>query len=56
MDSLSVNALFLVGLAKEEPKLSDGCPYSIMHPYDMSEHCMSRNYIHYLSDLKKRCN
>lgn len=45
-----------IGLIKIKPRLADGCPASIMHPYDMGEFCMLNNYMYYINELKESCN
>jgi hypothetical protein len=48
--------LFKLGIAKEMEALSDGCPSSLMYPYDVSETCMISHYFYYLNEFKKGCN
>lgn len=45
-----------LGLIKLKPRLPDGCPGSIMHPYDMGEFCMLNNFMYYLEEIKESCN
>jgi hypothetical protein len=48
--------LFKLGIAKEMESLPDGCPSSLMYPYDISETCMISHYFYYLNEFKEGCN
>jgi hypothetical protein len=48
--------LYKLKIVEKKYDLPDGCPSSLMHPYDLSESCMLNNYMYYLEELKKACN
>ena len=48
--------LFNLGLVQKKGFLPDGCPSSLMHPFDFSESCMMRHYFYYIEEYKKGCN
>lgn len=43
--------LFKLGVFREIPMLSDGCPPSIMHPFTMSANCMVKHRNYYIDEL-----
>lgn len=47
--------LYALGLAKEKGVLEDGCPSSLMYPYEFSESCMMRHYFYYIEEFKQGC-
>lgn len=50
------NILFKLGIATKKGYLSDGCPASILHPYEFSESCMMSHYFYYIEEFQKGCN
>lgn len=49
------NILLKLKIVKRKGYLEDGCPASIMHPYEFSEWCMSEHYSFYIEQLQKTC-
>ena len=42
---------FRLGILKEKGYLLDGCPASFMHPFTLSEFCVSRHLKYYMKEL-----
>ena len=50
------NILFYLGLVQKKGYLPDGCPSSLMHPYEFSQTCMMVHYFYYIEEFKKGCD
>lgn len=49
------NILFHLGIVQKKGYLPDGCPSSLMHPYEFSESCMMSHYFYYIDEFKQGC-
>jgi hypothetical protein len=48
--------MFKLGLYEETARLPDSCPKSLMHPYALSQYCMTQHIDYYMAELKNQCN
>ena len=46
---------FKLGIGIRKGYLKDGCPASLMHPYEFDWFCMYTHYDYYMQELKQSC-
>lgn len=49
------NILFKLGIAKKKGFYKDGCPMSLMHPYEMTQSCMLDHFMEYIKEFQQGC-